>query len=426
MTVWLVNPYGPLPSEAWRTYCFPLIAEALVEAGHEVIWWTSNFAHHFKKFRSDGWRDVKVSDRFTIRLVPTPGYRRNIGLGRVLRDIVFAYRCYKRGRAEPRPDLVIYAESPLTFGFAGQRLADYHRCASIYHQMDLWPELIVRRAPRMFQSLVDLAFEPVYAIRRKTYSRLSAATALASPYLEAVIKDAPCLADRPQAVIYNGIDVHDFRAKMRASTQWPPGFPEKCEGDIWAIFAGSLGPSYDIGTMCTAAEILAAEDSNIRILIAGDGPERARVEAAARGVSARKNLFYLGQLSPSELAAVYSRCDIGLCAYSSSSNVEMPDKIYDYTAAQLPVLVSLTGEVSRMVATHGAGLPYRAGSAEDLCAQMGALASDSLVLAEMARASGALGLEFDKKKQYSKFVQIVQSVTGSPRAMGLTRHDSAS
>jgi hypothetical protein len=37
----------------------------------------------------------------------------------------------------------------------------------------------------------------------------------------------------------------------------------------------------------------------------------------------------------------------------------------------------------------------------------------------MARASGALGLEFDKKKQYSKFVQIVQSVTGKSAGDGV-------
>ena len=89
MRIWLINPYGPIPSEAWRTYCFPLIAEVLSAEGHEVTWWTSNFAHHFKKFRSDDWLDVEAWDNFRIRLVPTTGYRKNIGVGRAVRDAVF-------------------------------------------------------------------------------------------------------------------------------------------------------------------------------------------------------------------------------------------------------------------------------------------------------------------------------------------------
>jgi glycosyltransferase involved in cell wall biosynthesis len=178
--------------------------------------------------------------------------------------------------------------------------------------MDLWPELIVRKAPPQFQWLADLAFSPVYAARKRTYGRLSAVTALARPYLDAVFEGAPMLINRPNAVVYNGIDVHGFRRALADQCEWPSRFPVKRDDDIWAVFAGSLGPSYDIGTMCAVAESLAAERSNIRIVIAGDGPERGRVEAAAGDLATGSNIFYLGQLAPNDLAALYSRCDIGL------------------------------------------------------------------------------------------------------------------
>ena len=191
MNIWLINPYGPIPSEAWRAYCFPLIAEVLTNEGHEVIWWTSNFAHHFKKFRSDNWKDMDIWQGFTVRLVPSTGYRRNIGFGRILRDTVFAMRTYWRGRTEPRPDLIIYSESPLSFGFAGQKLAEFHGCPAIYHQMDLWPELFVDAFPHKLRLFVKAALWPVYAMRRRNYSRISAATSLARPYLDALFDVAP-------------------------------------------------------------------------------------------------------------------------------------------------------------------------------------------------------------------------------------------
>jgi len=411
MNIWLINPYGPIPSEAWRTYCFSLIADALTSEGHEVVWWTSNFAHHFKKFRSDGWTDIEVSKGFRIRLVPTTSYRRNIGFGRLFRDVVFAFRTYNRGRSEPRPDLIIHSESPLTFGYAGQRLADFHNCPSIYHQMDLWPELIIKSVPQKLRSVLKAALWPVYASRKRTYSRLSATTALAKTYLEAVFDVSPLMRDKPNAVIYNGIDVEEFRVKMQASEVPTSRFPAKREGDVWAVFAGSLGPSYDIGVMCEVACSLAAMESGIYIVIAGDGPLRSFVQETVRGTSGPANLFYVGQLSPSELASLYSRCDVGLCAYSRSSNVEMPDKIYDYTAAGLPIVVSLRGEVADIVASERIGFSYEAGSAADLMRKLLELTSDVNAMNLMSKASRKLGMQFDKNVQYRKLVDVVNMVT---------------
>lgn len=411
MKIWLINPYGPIPSEAWRSYCFPLIAEALTSEGHEVIWWTSNFAHHFKKFRSDSWQDVEAWKGFKIRLVPSTGYKRNIGLGRVTRDAVFAMRTYLRGRKESRPDLIIFSESPLTFGYAGQRLAEFHGCPSIYHQMDLWPELIVEAVPNKLRSLVQTILWPVYAVRRRTYSRISAATALAKHYQDAVFEVAPVLRDRPSAVIYNGIDVTAFRANMDSCEVSPSRFPEKRSGELWAVFAGSLGPSYDISVLCEAARSLAEMKSKIHIVIAGDGPMRQIVESAASDRPGFANLYYVGQLSPSELAVLYSLCDIGLCAYSSSSNVEMPDKIYDYTAAGLPVLVSLRGEVANIVASQKIGLSYIGGNQADFLKKLYEISSDTEGMKKMSNASLSLGMQFDKHVQYKKIIDVVNRVT---------------
>lgn len=409
MNIWLINPYGPIPGEGWRPYCFTLVAEALVAEGHHVIWWTSNFAHHFKKFRSDGWNDIDVLNGFKIRLVPTSGYSRNIGFGRILRDFLFAIKTYLYGRSLKKPDLIIYSESPLTFGFAGQRLADFHNCPSIYHQMDLWPELIVKAAPQYLQYLLELIMWPVYKIRQRTYARLSASTALSRRYLDALFKDAPLLRNKPNAVIYNGIDVTDFRLNMTKKNKIET-IPEKKIGEIWAVFAGSLGPNYDVKNLCDVSHKLASLGSKIQIVIAGDGPLRSHVESFANGKFGKANLLYLGQLSHSELPSLYSVCDIGLCAYSAYSNVEMPDKFYDYTAAGLPVLVSLTGEVADIVDLAEVGFAYTAGSADDLICKLIQLVADSILMQKMAHASLKLGGQFDKDFQYKKIITVVNQL----------------
>ena len=85
MHVWLINPYGPLPGEGWRDYRFTYAARALAARGHEVTWWTAAFDHHTKRFREQ----PSVSG-FSIALIPTPAYDRNISLGRLWFERTFA------------------------------------------------------------------------------------------------------------------------------------------------------------------------------------------------------------------------------------------------------------------------------------------------------------------------------------------------
>lgn len=409
MLIWLINPYGPIPSESWRDYSFTMMADALTASGHEVVWWTSNFSHHFKKYRSSGWQDIKVSDKFSLRLVPTTAYKKNIGIGRAVRDLIFGIRAYQRGKALPAPDCILYSESPLTFGYAGFMLASYHKCPVIFHQMDLWPELIEKAFPAFIQPLLRVIFYPVYMNRKWIYSRLDAVIALARPYLEVPLNEAPALLTKPNALIYNGIDVEKFRKSM-AGTNLPEGIlPEKASGEIRAVFAGSLGPSYDILAILKVAERLEGSQSKLKLVIAGDGPLRKNVEEYVADPN-HTCLYYVGKLSPELLAPLYRDCDIGLCAYSDRSNVEMPDKLYDYTAAGLAVINSLRGEVSQVIKEKGIGLQYAGGDPDDLFEKLEFLENDSALRNEMARKSFEIGMTYDQHVQYAKLLEIVDKV----------------
>jgi glycosyltransferase involved in cell wall biosynthesis len=418
MHIWLINPYGPIPTESWRDYSFTMMADALTRAGHDVVWWTSNFSHHFKRFRSSGWLDMQINEHFIVRMVPTPGYKRNVGLGRIIRDSVFSFRTYMRGKKSAAPDCIVYYESPLTLGYAGFKLAKYHNCPVIYDQMDLWPELIEQVFPKFLQPFISLLFAPIYKNRKKVYRQLDAVIGLAKPYLDVALNEAPVLSSRPHIVIYNGIDVTEFRTSMHEITLAAGEHPSKDVGEVWAVFAGSLGPSYDIPALLQVAEKLEYRASKLRIIIAGDGPLRALVESYVAD-SNHKHLYYVGKLAPEKLAALYKICDIGLCAYSKRSNVEMPDKIYDYIAAGLPVVNSLRGEVSQVVRDSNLGLQYMAEDPDDLLEKLELLADNRPLREEMSKNSFAAGMVYDCHLQYAKLVCIVEQVSAAGRKEGL-------
>jgi hypothetical protein len=49
--IWIVNPYGTLPSEGWRDYRSYMLAKALANRGYQVLWWISDFEHRSKTRR---------------------------------------------------------------------------------------------------------------------------------------------------------------------------------------------------------------------------------------------------------------------------------------------------------------------------------------------------------------------------------------
>ena len=406
MKIWLINPYGPIPGESWRDYCFTTMGKFLTANGHEVVWWTSSFSHHFKAQRQLVNNEVRLAQGFTIRLVRCPSYQKNISFGRIWRDLVFAIKMFCIGSRDNKPDLIIYAESPLNFGMASFWLAKYLKCPVVYHVFDLWPELMINVFPKQLRKIAQLLFAPVFIIRKKIYKNLSGVTGLAKPYLNAVLNEAEVLRGRPHALIYNGIDIGNFRRNLvRGKAR---GFKNysKSDSELWVVFAGTLGPSYDIVTIIKAADICRSLRSPIRFFIAGDGPLKTELLNKVDDYF----LVYLGSLSQEELVLLYAECDVGLSAYSETSNVEMPDKFYDYTAAGLAIVNSLRGEVATYIVDRNLGFQYQPGSELDLTSKLNILHENRELLEISKKNSWMIAEEFSIENQYPKLLTLIEKL----------------
>ena len=412
MHIWYLNKENQLPGDGWRQSRSSMICELLAERGHSVIWWTNNFSHHTKTFRSDGWKDVEVSPQLLIRMVPSVSYRSNVGFRRVLSDAVYAWRLLCWTGLERMPDLIIECDGPLLSTFVGARLAKRTCAALVLDVHDLMPELFEMILPKSLQRWERWIFSPLYALRRFSRRRADAVFALSDDYLNNVLSDAPALRGRPHAVVFNGIDVAAFRSMgVNPDDVYQLKIEKgKTDGEVWAIYAGSLGNNYDVTTLVQAAELLSnrPESNRIKLLIAGDGPLLPFVTEyiATRQLT---NIKYLGRLAPADLIRYYQVCDIGLCAYGPYSNVAMPDKGYDYMAAGLAIVNSLKGEFERLLQLKQMGLQYQAGDAASFAKALTVLAQDDTRRRQMGAKAHALALQFDKHVQYPRFAEIVES-----------------
>jgi glycosyltransferase involved in cell wall biosynthesis len=374
MHVWLINPYGPLPGEGWRDYRFTYAARALAARGHDVTWWTAAFDHHTKRFRARAAERRDVGG-FAIELVPTPSYRRNISGRRLWFEREFARQVLARGRRLPKPDVIIAADPPQFCGAAGRRLAKLHAVPLVIDCLDLWPELFVNAAPAALRPIVRVAVQPLHAMRRRNVRAASLVIAVAERYREVLVADGA----RNAVTIPIGVDVQALRA------------PREPHDRLTLVYAGTLGEHYDVETLLEAVR-----EMDVDVVIAGQGPAEARLRRLAP-----PNVRFAGVVSTDELKRIYASADIGLAPYAAGSTVAMPLKVFDYFAAALPVITSLSGIDRDAVATY---LPGNAASLREAIVRL------SENRGAMSRAASIAGEQYDTGILYARYANAVEAV----------------
>ncbi|MCY1164805.1 Glycosyl transferase 4-like domain protein [compost metagenome] len=400
LDIWIVNPYGTLPSEGWREYRSSMLARALAARGHRPTWFLSNFEHRSKSFRQQVHADPALPG-VAIHCLPAQPYVRNISFGRIRYEQSFGRAFATASRTLSKPDVIVLAEPSLFFSGPVRRYARKNGIPLIVDILDLWPEMFAVAAPKLLRPLVPPLLAPLYARRRKLLRKATGVVGCTAGYADVARAVTSCPVD----TFYLGVDVADVRRTMREipdARRLPPFDGLTC------VYAGTLGDAYDIPSLAASVEALAPL-GRVRIVVAGDGPERPRIEQLARAYP--ETLVFLGKVAPHELGPIYAQAQIGLCSYALGSMVEMPVKLFDYLAAGLGFVTSLDGEIDMLIA-EGAGIYCQAGHPDILAKQLTELANDPGRVKQMQHVSRLLGERFDNRQQhdnYSKFIERLVS-----------------
>ncbi|RIM94000.1 glycosyltransferase WbuB, partial [Staphylococcus shinii] len=115
MKIWIVSDGEPLPidGEDIRLRRMGNLARILSERGHEVIWFSSNFEHYTKRFRSDSDKVINVNDNYKIVLLSTKGYKRNVSLDRYIHFKILASKFRILSLELNKPDVIVNTMTPI-------------------------------------------------------------------------------------------------------------------------------------------------------------------------------------------------------------------------------------------------------------------------------------------------------------------------
>ncbi len=400
MRILLVNHYAFPPTQPGGTRHHSL-ARALMAMGHQATVAASAFDHITRTDRllpgEPARRSVHGGVPFTW--LRTPPYQGSGGPARVWNMLAFARGVERRLPAllDGRPDVVVGSSPHLFAAQAALRLARRMRVPFVLEIRDVWP-----------QSLVDVMgvsrWHPlVWAmerIERELYREADHIVTL----LPGI---GPRVAERggdPGAITWvpNGIDL-SLVPPVREAEDRPP---------FTFMYAGSHGVTNALDVLVDAAALLQARPRSrpLRLVLVGTGPEKARLEARARGVP---GLEFRPPVAKTGIYHVLAQADAFSVSSQASSLWQLGisfNKLYDYMAMARPTVIGMDCPGSP-IAEAGCGITVRPGDPAAMAEGMERLLAMGL---DRRRELGRLGrayveAHFDMRALAARFAGTLEA-----------------
>ncbi|MFC3549808.1 glycosyltransferase [Lysobacter cavernae] len=132
-----------------------------------------------------------------------------------------------------------------------------------------------------------------------------------------------------------------------------------------------LSPEKNLAMLLEAITPLAKADAGVALVIAGDGPERAILEARAQSLGIASSVHFLG--ARADMERLYPVFD---CLVLPSLSEGMPLVVLEAMAFSLPILASAVGGIPRLLAHTEHGRLVRPGDADALRAELQAASAE--------------------------------------------------
>lgn len=183
------------------------------------------------------------------------------------------------------------------------------------------------------------------------------------------------------AVMYNGVDVHQFRPRPPDSVvraQFGAGLDE-----VLLVFAGRLVGWKGIAIALRALADLTLKGAPVRLVIIGDGPQLSELKRMADQLAIAQKVTFHDAVPHADLPVLYAAADIGI--FPSIADEAFGITIAEAMSCGKPVIASYIGGIPEVVGNEGScGLLVSPGDVKALAESIRILVDN----AELRRSMG--------------------------------------
>ena len=245
-------------------------------------------------------------------------------------------------------------------------------CVPVHH----WPSLMLqRRLLRQWRDAFDLTIANSDSVRRQLER-------------EGIAVDS---------VVPNGVPVRDHA-------------PTPAEHPI-VLFAGRLVPEKGVDGLLRAFAAVSVSDRSARLEVAGDGPQRAELEALTRELGLGEQVRFLGHLAADELAAHRARAwmQVVPSRWAEPFGIVAVEAMMD----GVPVIATRCGGLADIVDHDRTGLLVEAGDDAALAAAIQSLAAHPDRARELGAAARRAATErYGDSVLFDRLTALYQRLAG--------------
>ena len=196
---------------------------------------------------------------------------------------------------------------------------------------------------------------------------------------------------RPIADIYTckyGINfevIHNYPLRRKKITPYP--LPFDIGGDKLLIYQGALNLGRGLELLIEAV----GEMDRVKFIVAGDGDIRGYLEKKVKEKNFENKIFIIGKINFEQLHDLTRQADAGVSLEEDlglNYRFSLPNKLFDYIQAGIPVLVSSLPEMKKVVEKYHIGIISDSREKAEICKML-----KSLLFNEEKRAIWKKGLE---------------------------------
>ena len=186
----------------------------------------------------------------------------------------------------------------------------------------------------------------------------------------------------------------------------------------WIGFVGGLLQWHGVDTVLRALPHVNGAPP-VKLLVVGDGPCRAELEALAISLDLADRVRFVGQVPYEDVARYISACDICVGPFTRERNERIggsPMKVYEYVACGRPVVISRLAGVGDWVERERLGLLAEPDSPHEFAEKMTQVLNDAAWLEAMkTRGPEAVAREHEWRGVARKITELCHAVVKEMR-----------
>lgn len=405
MKILYLHQYFNTPEMTGSTRSYEM-AKRFVMQGHEVHLITS-----WREARANqAWFENNV-DGIQVHWLPVEYSNHMSPIDRIKAFFKFAYKSARKA-AELEADVIFATSTPLTIALPAVYAAKKQKIPMVFEVRDLWPDTPIA---------MGFLKNPVTRFLAKrlelfAYKNAESVVALSPGMKEGVIQTG-FPADKV-AVIPNSSDIDMFRVNKSLGDGYRSKYNWLRDNPL-LIYTGTFGKVNGIEYAVDLAVELKKLDSDVIILLIGDGSELVKISefAICSGVL-NKNLFIEKpvpkKVIPSILSAASMTCSLVVDKPQLQAN--SANKFFDSLAAGRPIMINHGGWMHDLIRENGCGLAMWQKSISEVAMEIDEHLNDQVWLNKASEASIRLAKEFfDRDFLASQLIQVLEAtVQGQP------------